>query len=579
MSWDGQGSLAEPVDTVLRIGNASGFYGDRFSAFREMLDGGQLDVLTGDYLAELTMLILARQRLALPDRGYAGTFLRQMEDCLGIAVERGVTIVSNAGGLNPAGLATALRDLARRLGIHATVASVEGDDLTGRAAELGLGTPLAASAYLGAWGIAECIRSGAQVVVTGRVTDASLVVGPAAAHFGWERNDWDALAGATVAGHILECGAQATGGNYSFFTEHDVRHPGFPIAEVHADGSSVITKHDGSGGAVTIETVTAQLLYEIDGPRCLGPDVVARFDSIHLAGDGADRVRVTGVRGEPPPPTLKVGCNSLRGYRNAVTFVLCGSDIEAKAALVRDQMTALLAPAPPHEVRWTLARTDHPDADDEEAASALLHCTVRDPDPGIAGRGFSAHAVELGLGSYPGFHLTAPPGDASPIGVFHAGFVAANAVDHVAVLDDGRRIPIPPSLETRIPEAGPAATTGDLPQPPAAGLTRAVPLGTVAGARSGDKGGDANLGVWARDDASWRWLAHALTVDVLRRLLPETAALPIRRHVLANLRALNFVISGLLGEGVASSTRFDPQAKALGEWLRSRIIDIPEELL
>jgi hypothetical protein len=567
------------VDTVLRIGNASGFYGDRFSAFREMLDGGQLDVLTGDYLAELTMLILARQRVAHPDRGYAGTFLRQMEDCLGIAVDRGVTIVSNAGGLNPAGLATALRELARRLGIRATVASVEGDDVTGRAAELGLGSPLAANAYLGAWGIAECLHSGAQIVATGRVTDASLVVGPAAAHFGWERNDWDALAGATVAGHILECGAQTTGGNYSFFTEHDVRHPGFPIAEVQADGSSVITKHDGGGGAVTIETVTAQLLYEIDGPRYLGPDVVARFDSIHLESDGADRVRVTGVRGEPPPPTLKVGCNSLSGYRNAVTFVLCGSDIDAKAALVRDQMTVRLAAAPPQQVRWTLARTDHPDADDEEAASALLHCTVRDPDPAIAGRGFSAHAVELGLGSYPGFHLTAPPGDASPIGIFQAGFVAASAIDHVAVLDDGRRIPIAPSPETRIPEVGPADTAGDLPQPLAAGPTRPLPLGTVAGARSGDKGGDANLGVWARDDHSWRWLAHALTVDVLRQLLPETAELPIRRHVFANLRALNFVISGLLGEGVASSTRFDPQAKALGEWLRSRIIDIPEELL
>ena len=578
-SYCGEGSLAEPVDTVLRIGNASGFYGDRFSAFREMLDGGQLDVLTGDYLAELTMLILARQRLAHPDRGYAGTFLRQMEDCLGIAVDRGVTIVSNAGGLNPSGLATALRDVTRRLGIRATVASVEGDDVTGRAAELGLGSPLAANAYLGAWGIAECIRSGAQVVVTGRVTDASLVVGPAAAHFGWDRDDWDALAGATVAGHILECGAQATGGNYSFFTEHDVRHPGFPIAEVRADGSSVITKHAGTGGKVTIETVTAQLLYEIDGPGYLGPDVVARFDSIHLHSDGADRVRVTGVRGEPPPPTLKVGCNSLSGFRNAVTFVLCGTDIEAKAALVRDQMTVRLAAAPPQQVRWTLARTDHPDADDEEAASALLHCTVRDPDPAVAGRGFSAHAVELGLGSYPGFHLTAPPGDASPIGVFHAGFVAANAIEHVAVLDDGRRIPIAPSPETRIPEAGPADTAADLPQPLASGLTRRLPLGTIAGARSGDKGGDANLGVWARDDQSWRWLAHALTVDVLRRLLPETAGLPIRRHVFANLRALNFVISGLLGEGVASSTRFDPQAKALGEWLRSRIIDIPEELL
>lgn len=566
------------MDTVLRIGNASGFYGDRFAAFREMLEGGQLDVLTGDYLAELTMLILGRQRLQHPDHGYAGTFLRQMEDCLGIAVDRGVTIVANAGGLNPAGLATALRDLAHRLGIGAAVASVEGDDLTARAAELGLGSPLAANAYLGAWGIAECVRSGANVVVTGRVTDASLVVGPAAARFGWRRDDWDALAGATVAGHILECGAQATGGNYSFFTEHDVRHPGFPIAEMRADGSCVITKHAGTGGAVTIETVTAQLLYEIDGPRYLGPDVVTRFDTITLASDGPDRVRVTGVRGEPPPPTLKVCCNTLSGYRNSVVFVLCGPDIEAKAALVRDQMDAALAAAPPEQIRWTLARTDHADSDDEEAASAFLHCMVRDPDPAVAGRAFSARAVEIGLGSYPGFHLTAPPGDASPVGVYHPDFVPADAVGHVAVLDDGVRIPISPASETRALGATSDERATSLPPPIPPGPTRRAPLGDVAGARSGDKGGDANLGVWARTDGAWRWLAHTLSVDELRRLLPETADFPVRRHVFANLRAMNFVIEGLLGEGVASSTRFDPQAKALGEWLRSRIIDIPEEL-
>jgi Acyclic terpene utilisation family protein AtuA len=567
------------VDTVLRIGNASGFYGDRFAAFREMLEGGHLDVLTGDYLAELTMLILGRQRLQHPDRGYAVTFLRQMEDCLGIALERGVTIVTNAGGLNPTGLVTALRDLASRLGLRARIASVEGDDLTGRAGELGLGSPLVANAYLGAWGIAECVRSGADIVVTGRVTDASLVIGPAAARFGWRRNDWDALAGATVAGHILECGAQTTGGNYSFFREHDVRHPGFPIAEVHADGSCVITKHAGTGGAVTIETVTAQLLYEIGGARYLGPDVVTRFDTITLAGDGPDRVRVTGVLGEPPPPTLKVCCNVLNGYRNAVVFVLCGTDIDAKVALVREQMDAALAAAPPDQVHWTLARTDHADSDDEEAASALLHCMVRDPDPVIAGRAFSAHAVEIGLGSYPGFHLTAPPGDASPVGVYRPGFVPVDAVDQVAVLDDGSRIAIAPAPETCAPGTELDDTAESLPPPPARGRTRRAPLGSVAGARSGDKGGDANLGVWARTDESWRWLAHALSVDELRRLLPETAGFPVHRHVFANLRALNFVIEGLLGEGVASSTRFDPQAKALGEWLRSRIIDIPEELL
>jgi hypothetical protein len=567
------------VDTVLRIGNASGFYGDRFAAFREMLEGGDLDVLTGDYLAELTMLILGRQRIAHPERGFAGSFLRQMEECLGIALDRGVSIVTNAGGLNPNGLAVALRGVADRLGLAAKISHVEGDDLIARAGELGLGSPLTANAYLGAWGIAACLRAGADIVITGRVTDASLVVGPAAAHFEWERDDWNALAGATVAGHILECGAQATGGNYSFFTEHDVRHPGFPVAEVHADGSCVITKHPGTGGAVTTETVTAQLLYEIGGPRYLGPDVVTRFDTVSLEAVGADRVRVSGVRGEPPPATLKVCCNTLDSYRNEVVFVLCGIDIDAKAGLIREQMDAALAHRPPEQIRWSLARTDHADSPVEEEASAFLHCMVRDPDPAVAGRAFSAAAVELALASYPGFHLTAPPNDASPVGVYRAGFVAAEVVRHVAVLPDGRRIEIPPSSPDRRAQGGPEDDAQPLPAPPATTAMRRIPLGAVAGARSGDKGGDANVGVWARNDEAWRWLVNTLTVAELQRLLPETAACAVQRHLLPNLRALNFVVEGLLGAGVASSTRFDPQAKALGEWLRSRIIEIPEGLV
>ncbi|WP_425549390.1 acyclic terpene utilization AtuA family protein [Actinomadura miaoliensis] len=542
-----------------------------------MLTGGPLDVLTGDYLAELTMLILGRDRLKDPARGYARTFLRQMEDTLGEAADRGVKIVTNAGGLNPAGLADRVRELACRLGLDVAVAHVEGDDLLPRAAELGLGRPLTANAYLGAWGIAECLRAGADVVVTGRVTDASLVVGPAAARFGWARDDFDALAGAVAAGHVIECGAQATGGNYAFFTEHDVAVPGFPIAEVHADGTSVITKHEGTGGAVTVGTVTAQLLYEIGGARYLGPDVTARFDTLTLTGDGPDRVRISGARGEPPPPRLKVCLNRLGGFRNATTFVLTGLDIEAKAALVRDQLERALEDRPPAHIRWTLARTDRPDAGTEQEASALLHCEVKDADAAVVGRAFSGAAIELALASYPGFHVTAPPSDASPYGVYSAAFVGAAEVPHVAVLPDGSRVDIPPAPATREPSD---VDDAPLPEPlPPGQPTRRVPLGTVIGARSGDKGGDANLGVWARTDDAWRWLAHALTVEELRRLLPETAGLPVHRHVLPNLRALNFVVEGLLGEGVAAQARFDPQAKALGEWLRARHADVPEALL
>ncbi|MGI8331148.1 acyclic terpene utilization AtuA family protein [Actinomadura scrupuli] len=576
----------------LRIGNASGFYGDRFTAVREMLEGGPLDVLTGDYLAELTMLILGRGRMKDPGGGYATTFLRQMEDCLGLARDRGTAIVTNAGGLNPRGLADRLRELAGRLGLDVAIAHVEGDDLLPRAEELGLadgpyGRPLTANAYLGAWGIAECLRSGADVVVTGRVTDASLVTGPAAAHFGWARDDWDALAGATVAGHVLECGAQATGGNFAFFEEiYKVKAPGFgkplgfPIAEIDRDGSSVITKHPGTGGAVTAETVTAQLLYEIGGPRYPGPDVTTRFDSIELAQEGPDRVRISGVRGEPPPATTKVCLNHLGGFRNEMTFVLTGLAIDAKAGWVKAQLEQGLAERPRH-LEWSLARTDREDAGTEQEASALLRCSVKDPERRVVGRAFSGAAVELALAGYPGFTMTTPPGDGTPYGVYTPAFVPARDIAHTAVRPDGTEAAIPPqdpaagTPQPQGPEPG-----GPLPEPydPDAPSRRA-PLGAVAGARSGDKGGDANLGVWARTDEQWRWLAHFLTEDRVRSLLPETRELSVTRHVLPRLRAVNFVIEGLLQEGVAASTRFDPQGKGLGEWLRSRVVDIPEGLL
>ena len=559
----------------LRIGNSSGFFGDRFSAVKEMLEGGPLDVLTGDYLAELTMLILGRSLMKNPNHGWARTFLQQMEENLGTAMDRGVKIVSNAGGLNPKGLAEALHELSARLGLRPTIAYVAGDNLRERAAELGLGTPLTANAYLGCWGIAEALREGADIVVTGRVTDAALVVGPAAAHFGWGREDWDRLAGAVVAGHILECGAQATGGNYSFFHEIDARHPGFPIAEMNADGSSVITKHKGTGGAVTVETVTAQLLYEIGSPRYAGPDVTTRFDTIELVQEGENRVRVSGVTGEPPPPATKVCLNHLGGFRNAMTFVLVGLDIEAKAALIREQVEAALE-RKPEEIIWSLARTDKPGAPNEEEASAMLRVTVKDKDPAVVGRPFSSAAIELALASYPGFTVTTLPGEGGPYGVYTPAFVDRTAVEHYVVLPDGRRVDIEPASVTQeLADPEPAR----LPDPPPPGPTRDAPLGLVAGARSGDKGGTGNIGVWARNEEIWRWLAHALTVDELRRLLPETKELPVARYLLPKIRSINFVIEGILGEGVSSSARFDPQGKALGEWVRSQVMPIPETLL
>ncbi|NNG37975.1 DUF1446 domain-containing protein [Flexivirga sp. ID2601S] len=562
---------------MLRIANASGFYGDRLSAMREQLEGGPVDVVTGDYLAELTMLILGRDQLKDASTGYAKTFLRQLADCLSLAKAQGVRIVSNAGGLNPAGLADAVRALAADTGIDITVAHVEGDDLRARAAEFGFGDALTANAYLGAFGIAEALRRGADIVVTGRVTDASVTMGPAIAEFNWGREDFDQLAGALVAGHVIECGAQATGGNFAGFdTVGDLAHPGFPIAEIAADGSSIITKHVGTGGAVTVDTVTAQLVYEIGGPSYLNPDVVAHLDTVQLDQESKDRVRISGVRGSAPPETTKVALNRLGGFRNSADFVLTGLQIEHKAELIRSQLTAALAADPPAEVVWRLDRADTPDPQSQWAATALLRCQVRDKREEPVGRAFSGAAVELALASYPGFTTTAPPAKATPFGVYRPDYVPQESVTHQVVIDgDTVDIPVPPRM-TPTSQDHPAA----LPTAPD-GPTDRLPLGAVAYARSGDKGGDANVGVWIPQSSpdperAYAWLANLLTPEAIRWLLPEAAELPIDVWPLPNLRGVNIVIHGLLGEGVAASTRFDPQAKALGEWLRARVVDVPE---
>lgn len=571
---------------VVRIGNCSGFYGDRLSAMREMLEGGELDYLTGDYLAELTMLILGKDQLRDPSLGYARTFLTQMADSMGLALDRGVRVVANAGGLNPAGLAEKLHELAGSLGLSPTIAWVDGDNLAPRAAELGLGNALTANAYLGAFGIAQALQEGADIVVTGRVTDASVVVGPAIAHHGWTRTSYDELAGAVVAGHIIECGTQATGGNFSGFLDlpRDATPLGFPIAEVAADGSFVVTKHDGTGGLVSVDTVTAQLLYEVQSTHYLGPDVTTDLSSIRLTEDGPDRVRVSGVRGSRPPEQLKVCVNELGGFRNQMEFVLTGLDIEAKAAWVRTQLEARLADHPPASITWSLGTRPVADADNEEAASCLLRVVVKDPSADVVGKPFSAAAVELALASYPGFTLTAPPGRGSPYGIYRPAYVDRAAVTETVHVVGGAS-----SAVGTAPETGPVPASAEFEVSPAPEFadspTRCVPLGTFVHARSGDKGGDANIGLWVggeRDDLRDRrvaWLIHLMTPDHVRRMVPEAKDLDVEVFALPNLGGVNVLVRGLLGEGVAASTRFDPQAKAVGEWLRSRHVHVPEELL
>ena len=579
----------------VRIANCSGFFGDRISAARELVEGGPIDVLTGDWLAELTMVILHRQRARTPELGYASTFLTQMEQVLGTCLDRGITVVTNAGGLNPAGCAEKVRAIAARLGLTVRVAHIEGDDLMDRVevlrpqlahldtGEALSGAPLSANAYLGGWGIARALDDGADVVVCPRVTDASLVVGPAAWWWDWSTDDWDRLAGAVAAGHVIECGTQATGGNYSWF--HDIPDRalplGFPIAEVSRNGDSVITKHPGTGGLVDVGTVTSQLLYEIASPRYLNPDVTADFATTRVEQDGPDRVRMSATEGAPPPPTTKVCITLDGGFRNTMTFVVSGLDQAAKADWLLDALLRRLGGRERFD-EIDVRRIEAPSsAVGQESSSGLVHVTVKSAQEHVVGRAFSSAVVELALANYPGLFTLSPPGEAQAFGVFWPALVDNAEISQVVITDDG----------TSHVVVGPESDRGGIDQPdrpvddqatdretPAEPVGPVGPVGPSPGealgahfaARSGDKGGNANVGIFARDAAGYRWLEQHLTVHAFQRLVPEARNLEIRRYELANLHALNFVVVGLLGRGVASSTAFDPQAKGLGEYLRSR---------
>lgn len=598
----------------IRIANCSGFFGDRPSGALEMVEGGPIDVLTGDWLAELTMLILSRIRTRRPGAGYAGTFVKQMEQVMGTCLDKGIKVVSNAGGLDPDGCAEAVAQVAQKLGLSPTIAYVNGDDLMPRVGELlasgaltafddgNIGGPLGegdnfvtANAYLGCWGIVDALSRGADIVITGRVTDAAVVCGPAAWHHGWQRDDFDQLAGAVAAGHVIECSAQATGGNYSFFHEipgldgvDDVRGEavfrlGFPWADIAADGSSIIGKHDNTGGAVSVGTVTSQLLYEIGGPAYLGPDVTARFDSISLERVARDRVQMSGVRGEEPPATLKVAMNQMGGFRNSFSVAITGMDIEAKAAFAKRAFweACPFAPEDYEHVDDRLIRTEHVDPASQEAATAVWRVTVKDADERKVGRAFSNAMTQTALASIPGMYgLSGSPSAGQPYGVYRPATINAELVpNYVHVLPtNAAKAASTHQVSSVVPAAHGANishTFVDQHVSAPDGPTQLVPIGRVVGTRSGDKGGNANLGVFARNDQGWAWLDTTLTVERLQELLPETAGLAVDRFRFPNLFALNFVIHGLLQEGVASSTRQDAQAKALGEWLRARQIDIP----
>ncbi len=584
------------MSEIVRIANCSGFYGDKLSAALEMVEGGPIDVLTGDYLAELTMSILYSQRIKNQEAGYVGTFLKQIRQVITPCLKKNIKIVSNAGGLNPKAMAEAIEAIIAELGLSAKVAYIEGDDLISRLEELAeagealanidTGAPLSSSedkavtanAYLGAWGIKEALDQGADIVICPRVTDAAVVIGPAAWKFNWQRSDYDALAGALAAGHIIECGCQATGGNYSFFQEvPSFENMGYPIAEIEADGSFTITKHPGTGGLVSEGTIKAQLLYEISSPAYLNPDVIAHFDTLRMRETGPDRVRVSGCLGSTPPPSHKVCVNRAGGFRNGMEIVLTGLDIDAKAKVFSDVLFASVGGRDKFDsVNEQIVHSDKKNPNTNEEAFATLRLTVKSKDSKLVGRLFSAKVIELALATFPGFTARDGASSGGPFIIHWPALIDSKFIKERVYLG-GQMTEVIPTSQLGLDDIYYQKNPVQIPPAPT-GETIIIPFGRLFGTRSGDKGGNANLGIWAKTEAAYGFLYEFLTVNKLKELLPDAAGFEIDRFELPNINALNFFIHGILEQGVSSSTRLDTQAKTLGEYIRAKHIEVPKVL-
>jgi hypothetical protein len=595
------------MKSIVRIANASGYWGDDPEALHRQVTGGPLDYVTMDFLAEITMVILQRQRLRDPKAGYAYDFVEQLKTALPAIAERGVTVIVNAGGVNPTACAEAVEELCRSAGVELPIGLVTGDDLLPRLAELEAagvrldhmdggrayeeirGNVVAANVYLGARPVAEALRQGARIVITGRTTDAALILAPLAYEFDWAWQDWNKMAAGIAAGHILECGAQATGGNYTDWQRiPSMLDVGYPIAEVQADGSFVVTKHPGTGGAVNRRTVTEQLLYEIGDPRAyLTPDVTADFTSLQLTEDGPDRVRVSPARGTPPPATLKVSMVYKHGYRAVGTALISGPHAVAKGERLAEMIW--------HRVGADFAdrRTDFIGfnacwggavAPETEPNEIVFRIGVADLDRARVER-FSKCVLGFALQGPPGLGIFGGRPDVQAAFGFWPALVPREMISgQVTIRQNGRE------EASEVPmRLGAAGTAGDgqIAIEPAgeeeervrSSRTSRVRLGTIAYARSGDKGDHANIGVAARSATAYDYLRENLTANRVRAFYQDLVRGTVVRHELPNLEAFNFVLHNALGGGGTLSLRVDHQGKTLAQGLLTMELDVPEDVL
>ena len=598
---------------ILRIGCGSGFWGDSSLGSVQLVKSGAIDVLVLDYLAEITMSILARMKQKKPELGYATDFVDAVMLPLAREIkERKIKVVANAGGVNPLGCKEALERGLAKLGISLTIAVVTGDDVTAEVpglrargvtdSESGRAlpeNPVSANAYLGAFPIAEALRRGADVVITGRCVDSAVALGPLIAHFGWQPTDYDLLAQGSLVGHVVECGVQATGGVFTDWrtVEGGWSDMGFPIAECAADGSFVLTKPEGTGGLVSTRTVGEQIVYEVHDPgRYILADVVCDFTQVHLEEVGQDRVKVTGARGLPPTADYKVSVTYPDGFRCTGTLMMAGHEAGPKANRVGhailERVSRVLAERglePLRETSVEVIGTERyfgVDADRSPAREVVLvlgASHAQDKPLELLSKEIAPAGTAMAQ-SITGFAGGRPR--VQPIVRLASCFVPKSSVTvkvHMGGDETTIATLVPADASVAFAEVSPFVSTRSAREDAAIATTspgrsarpESVALRELAHGRSGDKGNTANIGILARRPEYLPWIRDALTPQAVQTYFSTLAHGEVRRFEWPGLSALNFVLADALGGGGVGSLRYDPQGKALAQILLEISIPVP----
>lgn len=594
----------------IKIGNAGGFWGDDLTALRRQLEGGDLDYISTDYLAEITMSILRKQQLKNKKLGYVTDFVKQLVDAAPLIKRKGTKVIVNAGGMNPLGCA---RDIIRQLKgteNELRIAVIEGDNIypqlkkiypdkagfknleDGRAYEEISGKVQSANAYLGVPPIVKALEEGAEVVIAGRVTDTSISIAPMIYEFGWEYDDWDKLASGLIAGHMMECGAQSTGGNYTDWQKvKKWDNFGYPVTEVNSDGSFVMTKHPGTGGIVNTDTVKEQLLYEMGDPKnYISPDVVVDFTTIQLKEDGEDRVKVFGVKGRPSTPFFKVSMAYLDGFKAHGSLIISGGHALEKAKLFDRIFWERLGEGfEKKNTEFVGHNSTHLDlANDTEPNEILLRFTVYDNDKDKI-RKFSENIAPIILSGPPGVAVTGGRPRPQSVMTYWPTLVPKSAVkttlkllDYEGNVADKWNVPTVLGNEredTRVEMTSQHSEEVRTVSWPSDGETRTVKFEDICLARSGDKGDMVNVGVIARSEKIYGFLKKHLTADYIKAMFASLCFGPVTRYELDNLQGLNFLLDHALDGGGTKSLMIDAQGKTFASAFLNQEVEVPAELL